>query len=226
MTTSDDILTFSSKSSDASVRCLSNFAPLAVKVDEIEYPTGEHAFHGCKFLFCAQKLDASSARAKALQTRAQLFAHPSSFETALDAKRAGGKSKKYGFALSDDELVGWHQEATRVQKQICRYKITHYQQVQQVLAATTDKLLLHQENRAKTTTPWGGRVDPAKKGQKILTAQDIIGRNGLGRIWMKLRSEAGNYGEKRQSADKDANADSDDAGRDKKKLKTGERDAA
>lgn len=205
-TLSSNIVTFNSKSADVSVQCLSNFAPLAVTVDGIEYPTGEHAFHGCKFLFCASKCSSSNAaRRNALQKRADLFAHPSALKNGLDAKRAGGKSKQHGFALSQEELEGWHREATRVQEDICRCKLTHYVQVQEALAATKNKLLLHQDNRAKKDTPWGGRVDPAKKGEKMLSTSDIVGENGLGRTWMNLRCGGEEGGKRRENNDETDN---------------------
>lgn len=221
---SGNVVAFNSKSADASVRCLSNFALLAVTVDGTEYPSGEHAFHGCKFLLAAAAAESDNApRATAIRKHAQLFAHPSALKTGLDAKRAGGKSKKHGgFALSNEELAGWHAEAKRVQEEICKYKLEHYMQIQQALAATKSKLLLHQDNRAKKGTPWGGRVDPsAKKGQRELTMQDIIGCNGLGGIWMKLRSKT-LHGSKRRGIGVEAsNCCDDDAGRNNKKLKIG-----
>ena len=101
----------------------------------------------------------------------------------------GGKSCKYGFPLSKDELGGWDTsgESDRVQLLICEYKVRHYDQVQLVLLSTKDKLLLHQDNHAKKGTPWGGRLDPAKKGQSQVSMDDIVGRNKLGQIWMRVQ---------------------------------------
>lgn len=229
MPSTDNFVAFYSKSADASLQCFSNFAPLSVAVDGVEYPTGEHAFHASKLLFAAEMCKQGAVgntdtpcgkqRIGDLLERAKLFAHPSALKTAADAKRAGGKSKKHGFALLPYELSGWHNKATRAQHEICSYKLNHYTQVQQALRVTGRKLLLHQDNRAKKDTPWGGRVDPAKKDKKNtepLTMEDVIGCNGLGRIWMKLRSKLLKEEGKREN---ETSADAD--GPPNKKFKTG-----
>jgi predicted NAD-dependent protein-ADP-ribosyltransferase YbiA (DUF1768 family) len=157
-----EVVRFNSKSADRAVQCLSNFAPLPVTVDGIDYPTGEHAFHGSKFRFCATNAN-NTERLGALREKANMFANPSTLNTGLDAKRAGGKSKLHGFKLEPSELSGWDKEAERVQTMICLYKLKHYEQVRQVLEANKGKLLLHQDNRAKSDTIWGGRVKPITK---------------------------------------------------------------
>ena len=42
-------------------------------------------------------------------------------------------------------------------------------------------MILHQDNRAKADTLWGGRLDPESIETKV------IGKNLLGKIWMSLR---------------------------------------
>jgi predicted NAD-dependent protein-ADP-ribosyltransferase YbiA (DUF1768 family) len=195
------VVKFSSKSADTSVQCLSNFAALAVTIDDVRYSSGEHAFHGSKFLYCASKQTQSSERLNDLRERARIFVQPSSLNTGVNAKRAGGKSKRYGFELTQDELAGWEKEAYRVQTTICRYKMNHYVEVQQALVENKSKLLLHQDNRAKSNTLWGGRIDPSKRDKHTVTMDDIIGQNKLGIIWMNLQSETWNNGKKRCSND-------------------------
>ncbi|KAL7513895.1 hypothetical protein ACHAXN_011091 [Cyclotella atomus] len=198
-----ELVRFNSKSANVPVRCLSNFALLSVTVDGSEYPTGEHAFHGCKFRFCATN-PRTPARLDALRERADMFINPSKLNTGLDAKRAGGKSKTYGFKLEPSELYDWDIEAERVQESICRYKLKHYEEVRQVLKANKSKLLLHQDNRAKSDTIWVGRVKPIAKVEKTktITIDDIIGQNKLGLIWMNLQHEA-SEGRKRSTNDLD-----------------------
>ena len=62
--------------------------------------------------------------------------------------------------------------------------LTHYprpRSVQEALATSGKRPLLHQDNRAKASCPWGGRIDKV--------SGELIGRNKLGEIWMQVRSE-------------------------------------
>eukprot|EP00928_Gymnodinium_smaydae_P091244 TRINITY_DN74946_c0_g1_i3.p1 TRINITY_DN74946_c0_g1~~TRINITY_DN74946_c0_g1_i3.p1 ORF type:complete len:154 (-),score=38.08 TRINITY_DN74946_c0_g1_i3:204-665(-) len=109
----------------------------------------------------------------------------------LAAKRAGGKR---GLALNDSELKGWTEAAEALQLQICRAKVAAAAspEAREALLSTKDAYLLHQENRAKPSTPWGGRIPDLKRklaaGESVLPTE-VIGQNRLGHIWMKVRDE-------------------------------------
>ena len=87
-------ISFYSKSKNG--KCLSNFANLNVELDKKYFISGEHAFHGMKYLKLSEYTDDDS--------RKQLFLdHAKKFEgknpfyySSLDAKKGGGKriSKK------------------------------------------------------------------------------------------------------------------------------------
>lgn len=182
-------LRFSSKSKEGQV--ISNFEPLPVKVDDldapqsgvlIQYPTGEHAFHGSKFMTAAQvaREDGDMQRATKLGEYAEKFRTSEHFETPADAKRAGGKRR---MSLNQKELERWSVYAHEVQKTICVYKALHYDVVRECLQNSKGRLLLHQDNRARAGTPWGGRLVGTG------TSAVVIGDNGLGKIWMEVRDQ-------------------------------------
>ena len=53
--------------------------------------------------------------------------------------------------------------------------------LKEYLISTNNKYLLHQDNHATSRTYWGGKID-SRTGL-------IVGKNRLGEIWMKLRSQ-------------------------------------
>jgi len=176
----------------AELRSLSNFALIPVTLDGRNYATGEHCFHAHKYLHAASQ-SASAARA------AELRAYAARFQTGrctaigtngIDAKRAGGKK---GMALSDLEMRTWLPTGEAMQLRICRDKVARCAEVRADLLKTGDALLLHQDNRAKPDTPWGGKIPNLKEklsqAQPIKYPDDVIGQNRLGQIWMKVREE-------------------------------------
>eukprot|EP00747_Dinoflagellata_sp_TGD_P087806 gnl/TRDRNA2_/TRDRNA2_163762_c0_seq2.p1 gnl/TRDRNA2_/TRDRNA2_163762_c0~~gnl/TRDRNA2_/TRDRNA2_163762_c0_seq2.p1 ORF type:complete len:149 (-),score=32.39 gnl/TRDRNA2_/TRDRNA2_163762_c0_seq2:336-782(-) len=106
----------------------------------------------------------------------------------LVAKKAVSGS---GLALSDTEMRGWMPVAESIQMLICQSKLKA-PQVRSCLLGTGDAYLLHQDNRAKADTPWGGKVPGLKqklsKGGKV-TSADVVGKNKLGMIWMAVRDQ-------------------------------------
>ena len=160
--------------------CCSNFWPCEVVLDGLgSYSSGEHAFHGAKLKILAEHaFEAGDSR-----RGDELTAHAVKFEVGagqlrspLDAKRAGGKR---GLLLEASELQVWNRRSEEVQLEICRYKLCHHAEVQGVLKASGSRMLLHQENRAQQSTPWGGRIDK-------VTGR-LIGQNKLGKVWQRLR---------------------------------------
>merc|ERR1712224_136095 len=93
--------------------------------------------------------------------------------------------------LQEAEMKGWTERAEALQLLICRDKVT-MAPVRQCLLATDDAYLLHQDNRATNSTPWGGKIPNLKdklSAGKAIKAADVVGENRLGLIWMRVRDE-------------------------------------
>ena len=176
-------LKFYSKSKEGKV--LSNFADIEVKINGKLYITGEHAFHGQKYLVASETYNdeiltkSDDERKEKLIKYSQLFeGKDTKFKTALDAKRAGGKS---GERLSDNEIKIWNsKKSDEIQDKICIYKYKNNKEVRDTLNKFKDYTLIHQDNRATDKTPWGARV-VTKDGVDV-----IIGKNKLGKTWTKI----------------------------------------
>ncbi len=171
--TQEKYLKFYSKSKKGKV--LSNFAEINVKVNNKLYITGEHAFHGEKYI-SASKNTKTNERKKELVEYAKKFEGKDTiFKTPIEAKRAGGKS---GMRLESDEIKEWNiNTSDKIQYQISKYKFENSKEVRETLEHYSCYILLHQDNRARQNTPWGARIKDGK----------MIGKNKLGKIWMKLR---------------------------------------
>ena len=176
-------LKFYSKSKEG--KPLSNFADIEVVVNGKLYITGEHAFHGQKYI-SASKIYSDEILTRSDDNRkihllnyAKKFeGKDTEFKTALDAKRGGGKR---GAKLEDNEIKNWNEkEADEVQKEISLYKYENNLEVREILNKYKDRILIHQDNRAKPNTPWGAKV-VEKDGKDI-----IVGQNKLGKSWMNI----------------------------------------
>lgn len=155
---------------------LSNFHQGTITVNERTYASGEAAFHGEKFFLSASDSSLSA------EDRGALLAHAEQFLSCSDpmkAKRMGGKGKD-GHRLKLSQLAMWDGGgADEIQLLICQAKLDTDPSVAQALDGSGSRPLLHQDNRAKPDTPWGGRIDKDTGG--------CIGLNKLGQIWMRLR---------------------------------------
>lgn len=190
LTAFHDVKTFFFKKTE--LRELSNFADIAVTIDSITYPTGEHCFHAHKYLHAAMNCASKGGAAARVQ---QLRGYADQFRSGgpiaadgLAAKRAGGKK---GLALNDIEMQGWTSAGEAVQLRICQNKVAQ-PEVRDCLLATGEAYLLHQDNRAKPDTPWGGKIPGLKEklsAAKLITASEVIGENRLGLIWMRVRHD-------------------------------------
>ena len=167
-------------------RSLSNFweHPVIVgdKKDKREYETGEHCFHGEKYIRIG-RISQDPNRKRELIRYGLTFIKPSKYKTTADAKKKGGKS---GLMLTSTELEDWAILSIHVQYDISKYKFDTYEEVKEDLKRSKDKILVHpalrmnEEKVSKRT--WEGKAI-VKEG-KI----EIIGKNMLGYTWMEIRN--------------------------------------
>lgn len=160
-------------------RSLSNFWEYPVIIDDRQYETGEHCFHGEKYYRLGQ-LSNDSVRANVLTNYSKHFQCPSRFNTPKIAKQKGGKK---GLLLDMDELNQWTKLSIDVQQDICKYKFDKYQEVRQDLIKSNNKMLIHPALRksdeyVRQNSIWEGRYT---------SNGSVLGQNKLGNIWMDLR---------------------------------------
>jgi predicted NAD-dependent protein-ADP-ribosyltransferase YbiA (DUF1768 family) len=189
MSCEQQVITFFSKKEE--YQTLSNFWEAEVWIEDVnetrKYATGEHCFHGEKFIRLGE-LVTDAERAAMLTAHGRLFVRDAvkPLATALDAKRRGGKGR-LGFILTKDELDIWYEISTAVQLKICEYKMKHYQEVCDDLRMSGDKILVHPALRVREDDLerciWEGRA--TKVNGKIV----ILGQNRLGNIWMQCRDK-------------------------------------
>ena len=174
--------------SSRAIKCkeLSNFSLHNVIIDNINYPTGEHAFHGEKFRQLSNYISESPRKEQllnySLKFRENSLEKKSQMATPQMAKSAGGKK---GLLLTIIEQEQWNQLAEDVQLVICMSKLELHHDVQKTLLATGDQILIHSVFRTsleniKKKEIWGGKYD--------VSDNIIYGQNKLGKIWMKLRN--------------------------------------
>ena len=159
---------------------LSNFSELNVEVGGRTYKSGEHAFHGSKYFTSSDLYEnPDDKRKKALIEYANKFVGSDTiFETSLDAKKGGSKTK---FKLKPNEINAWNKNSIETQKKINKYKYETYKDVRDVLEKYKDHVLLHQDNRAKPDTIWGAHISKEDGS--------LIGNNLLGKMWEETRKE-------------------------------------
>lgn len=166
---------------------LSNFSPHPIQIIDNhqtrKYQTGEHCFHGEKYILVSQNISHSD-RKEELRVYAQKFQEPSNLDSPILAKRAGGKK---GLALTAQELKIWDSLNVELQRKICLYKLENYPDIKEELRSTQDKVLIHPALRVSKDKvkhrKWEGRLVEEDGNKKI------IGANVLGNIWMELRSQ-------------------------------------
>jgi predicted NAD-dependent protein-ADP-ribosyltransferase YbiA (DUF1768 family) len=161
-------------------RSLSNFWEHAVIIEDREYETGEHCFHGEKYYRLGQ-LSTDPIRAHKLLEYSKYFKNQSPFSSPSIAKQKGGKK---GLLLTTDELNHWTITSIDVQRNICKYKFDHYQEVRDDLIQSKQNTLIHPALRKSDeyvikNSIWEGRYK---------SDGSVIGQNKLGNIWMNLRN--------------------------------------
>lgn len=162
-------------------RSLSNFWERDVQIDGRLYETGEHCFHGEKYTRIGENCTDSNRKNKLLEY-GKTFLKPSKYNTPNIAKKMGGKQ---GLLLTCSELAFWESINLDVQSNISRWKIENYEDVRNDLLKSCDKLLVHPAMRCSDEKVlfriWEGRA------VVVNGKLQVIGRNQLGNIWMKLR---------------------------------------
>ena len=164
-------------------RSLSNFWENDVAIIESDkkrvYESGEHCFHGEKYLRLGELCE-DETRKKILLDYGYKFIKPSQYKTAAVAKKMGGKK---GLLLNNTELKTWNTISIEIQHKICIWKVNNYEEVRTDLLKSGNKILIHPAMRCSQekleNRLWEGRgilVDG-----KIV----ILGKNLLGNIWMK-----------------------------------------
>ena len=175
-----DIITFFSSKKE--YRSLSNFWENDILIqDERIYESGEHCFHGEKYIrlgILCEKED----RKKILLDYGLTFCKPSSYKTGAMAKKMGGKK---GLLLLTEELLLWDRLRIGVQEEICIYKLKTDEIVRQDLIKSGNKTLIHpalrcSEENVEKKCFWEGRAT-IKEGNLV-----ILGKNMLGNIWICL----------------------------------------
>lgn len=169
-------------------RSLSNFWNSNVIIisknnESREYESGEHAFHGEKYILLGQ-ICQDEIRKNILLEYGHKFMKPSSYKTGADVKKMGGKR---GLMLNKDELDIWNDLSIDVQIEICKYKWDHYEDVKKDLLRSKGKILVHPAMRCSEkdlkNRLWEGKA--VIIDGKIV----ILGKNMLGTIWMRLRDD-------------------------------------
>lgn len=165
---------------------LSNFWACRIVVNnedssERVYESGEHCFHGEKYYRIGSAC-LNETRKNELLRHSSLFLEGSG-KTAAQIKRLGGKK---GLLLNEDELALWTDISPEIQRIICDYKFSNYEEVRNDIEKSEYKTLVHPALRCSTekvkTRFWEGRAIITEPG-----VVEIIGGNWLGKIWMNIR---------------------------------------
>jgi predicted NAD-dependent protein-ADP-ribosyltransferase YbiA (DUF1768 family) len=166
-------------------KSLSNFSEYEVIIMDNNrvYETGEHCFHGEKYIKLANLCN-NENRKNVLLEHGKKFMKPCIYKKGSEVKKLGGKK---GLLLTDDELELWKELSIDVQKEICKYKWDNYDEVKNDLIKSKGKLLVHPAMRCSEENLkhrlWEG------KGVVVNGSIIILGENRLGNIWMELRDQ-------------------------------------
>ena len=160
-------------------KSLSNFWECNLIVGSREYDSGEHCFHGEKFIRIGE-LCTDEVRKQALLEYSHKFLKGPDKKNGSVIKKMGRK-----FVLTPTELELWRKISIDVQIDICKYKYEHYDIVREDLKKSRGNILIHPAMRCSDekvkNRQWEGRAILVD-GQVT-----IIGKNMLGKIWMFLR---------------------------------------
>jgi len=175
------------------IKLLSNFAKCEINIDNILYPSGEHAYHGEKHRQLSL-LSQDPKRRDALFKYSEKFTSTGDFKDLFNGKvkEKGGKSETE-LPLSKIESKTWDEIYLVTQRKICRWKYDMCPGVKQALANTGNKLLVHLASRKNA---FQVSKNP-KLNNGLANAEGIcivengkvkvLGLNMLGKIWMEIR---------------------------------------
>lgn len=180
---SNGIMNFFYKKKDCT--SLSNFWECNIiiidKDESREYDSGENSFHGEKFIRIG-KICEDQNRKIDLLNYGKRFLKSGDFKTGNIAKKMGKK-----IILSKEELELWNILSISVQIEICKYKFENYEDVRNDLVKSHGKILVHPAMRCPSDKVkhklWEG------KGIIVDGKIEVIGKNMLGNLWMKLRDD-------------------------------------
>jgi predicted NAD-dependent protein-ADP-ribosyltransferase YbiA (DUF1768 family) len=177
--------------SKGDIKLLSNFSKCEINIDNVLYPSGEHAYHGEKY----RQLGLLSEEPK---RREDLLKYSENFTISGDYKdlfegKVKAKGGKNGLRLEEGEMKTWGDIYVETQKKICRWKYDMCPGVKQALMSTGDKLLVHLASRknaiqvSKSTKPNNGLAN----AEGICIVENgkvkVLGPNMLGKIWTEIR---------------------------------------
>jgi len=173
------------------IKLLSNFAKCEINIDNVMYPSGEHAYHGEKYRQLGL-VSTDPKRQDELLKYSEKFTSTGDYKDLFEGKvkAKGGKS---GLRLEEAELKTWDEIYVETQKKICRWKYDMCPDVKKTLIDTGNKLLVHLASRknaiqvSKSTKPNNGLANA--EGICIVENGNVkvLGPNMLGKIWMEIR---------------------------------------
>lgn len=169
-------------------RSLSNFwgkdIVIMDGVERREYESGEHCFHGEKYIRLGTLCTNENRKNVLLEYGKKFLKGVCIYKKGSEVKKMGGKR---GLMLSSEELELWNNISIYVQKEICKYKWENVEEVRNDLVKSRGKFLVHPALRCSEENLkhkfWEG------KGIIVDGKIVILGRNRLGNIWMELRDE-------------------------------------
>jgi predicted NAD-dependent protein-ADP-ribosyltransferase YbiA (DUF1768 family) len=165
-------------------RSLSNFWEKEVVIYTRVYESGEHCFHGEKYIRLGELCE-DIDRKGILLDYGNTFVKPSLYTTGAMVKKMGGKK---GLLLNSFELKLWTTISVVVQHEICKWKIDNYEEVREDLLKSGDKILIHPAMRCSLEKLENGRLWEGK-GIVVDGKISVVGKNLLGSIWMEYREK-------------------------------------
>ena len=184
---SNNVATFS-----GSKHKLSNFyrGPHAVKVGGREYPTGEHAFQGEKYLAVSDAIADNADRAAKLRQHSIKFQMNNDFAELSEGElKRLGKSKT-GMRLSADEMRGWDgPKSYQTQLDISKSKLED-PEISRFLQSTAPAILVHSALKTPFDKLPSLNWEGAAFKNKVSGEVRVFGKNNLGKIWMQYRDGA------------------------------------
>lgn len=163
-------------------RSLSNFWEGDIIIHDRTYESGEHCFHGEKYIRLGELCE-DRDRKKRLLEYGNTFSKPSQYTSGAIVKKMGGKK---GLLLNNLELNQWAVISMDVQYNICRWKVENFEEVRLDLLKSGNKILIHPAMRCSQEKLENSRIWEGK-GVVLDGKIVVVGKNLLGNIWMKFR---------------------------------------